>query len=85
MTGGQVENVALQLDALGEIANIICGQIFPHLDPDHAFQQEPPNVIVSGHAHEGLPVAVAQVDMGLDRSRAEILLYVFGDTTPEAA
>lgn len=78
MMGQQVTSESLQLDALGEIANIICGQIFPHLDPVSAFAQEPPQVVVcsacSCDHHPGQPVA--RVELGLDSSRVDVVLYL---------
>lgn len=80
MLGHQMTSEEMQLDALGEIANIICGQIFPHIDPVSAFSQEPPQVVVcstEGCAqHSALPTA--QVEIGLDASRADVLLYLSG-------
>ena len=77
MMGQDVDSEALQLDALGEIANIICGQVFPHLDPFSAFVQQPPQVVVhtdGAAAIEGEPVA--HIELGLEGSRADVLLYL---------
>ena len=78
MLGQEIESEIVQLDALGEIANIICGQIFPHLDPISAFEQKPPEVAAcEGVSESSLPAAVAQIELGLDTSRADVLLYLF--------
>src|SRR5262245_5744881 len=45
MMGMDGASEVLQLDALGEIANIICGQVLPALHPVSAFQQRPPEVV----------------------------------------
>jgi hypothetical protein len=78
---GDVEvSEALQLDALGEIANIICGQIFPHLSPRSAFQQKPPEVAVYREAAaKPAPGPTASIALGLEDSRADVLLYLFTD------
>jgi hypothetical protein len=78
LLGQHIDSQAVQLDALGEIANIICGQIFMHLDPDNAFLQEPPAVeVCTSPPGVDWPEASARVELGLDGSRAEIALYLF--------
>jgi hypothetical protein len=75
---GEVSNATLQLDALGEIANVICGQIFPSIDPVAAFEQLPPTVRMLPDAidkSQACPVAAVQV--GVENTRADILLYLF--------
>lgn len=84
MLGEEPVSEALQLDALGEIANIICGQIFPHLEPLSSFQQTPPEVAVCSaraiaRAPASLPAPAASIQLGLDRSRADVLLFLLGD------
>ena len=78
MLGDDSANATLQLDALGEIANVICGQIFPSIDPVAAFEQLPPTVRLLPDAldkSQACPAAAVQV--GLENSRADILLYLF--------
>jgi hypothetical protein len=84
MLGGDVVDEALQLDALGEIANIICGQLFPQIAPDSVFSQDPPEVVVcrSG-GRSPLREPAAHIELGLDTSRADVLLYLF--TEPRRA
>lgn len=83
MMGQDTAPESLQLDALGEIANIICGQIFPHLEPLSGFQQTPPEVAVcSARSHDApasVPLPVASVQLGLERSRADVMLFLFDD------
>jgi chemotaxis protein CheY-P-specific phosphatase CheC len=83
MLGEESVNEMLQLDALGEIANIICGQIFPHLEPLTGFQQTPPQVAVcSARSHDApasVPLPVASIQLGLERSRADVMLFLFDD------
>jgi hypothetical protein len=69
---------SLQLDALGEIANIICAQMFAYLDPASIFEQTPPEVSTCGDSCASrLPDVAAEAELGLDSSRAEIRLYLF--------
>jgi hypothetical protein len=80
MMGEDDVSETLQLDALGEIANIICGQMFPHLSPRSAFEQQPPNVMVcTDRGVQARQQPVAHIQLGLEGSRADVLLYLFGD------
>jgi CheY-specific phosphatase CheX len=81
MMGGMEASEALQLDALGEIANIICGQIFPHLAVHSAFEQKPPEVsLYSGPGTQPTNLPAASVEIGLEDSRADVLLYLYAAT-----
>jgi hypothetical protein len=78
MLGDDGASEALQLDALGEIANIICGQVFPFLDTIRAFEQQPPvfgSAAVQGDTGE----PAARIELGLDSSRADVLLWLVMD------
>jgi hypothetical protein len=78
MLGTDSANQALQLDALGEIANMICGQIFPSIDPIEAFEQLPPQVRLFteiGDNSRASPAAAVQ--LGVEGTRADVLLYLF--------
>lgn len=77
MLGNDLDDEGVQLDALGEIANIICGQLFPHLDPYRAFEQRPPQVTIGDgdSALAGSELA-AWVELGLESSRAEVVLWL---------
>jgi hypothetical protein len=78
MLGDDAADSALQLDALGEIANVICGQIFPSIDPVAAFEQLPPTVRLLPDALDKSQAApAAAVQIGLESSRADVLLYLF--------
>jgi chemotaxis protein CheY-P-specific phosphatase CheC len=83
MMGQDAAPESLQLDALGEIANIICGQIFPHLEPLAGFRQQPPRVdagATGGDAAKRPPNRpAASVQLGVESSRADVFLYLFGD------
>lgn len=78
MLGQDASNQALQLDALGEIANMICGQIFPSIDPVEAFEQLPPQVRLFAEIGDNSQAhPAASVQLGLEASRADVLLYLF--------
>jgi CheY-specific phosphatase CheX len=81
MLGQELDSEALQLDALGEIANIICGQVFPHLDTFRAFEQQPPIVArCTDPLRNDVPGTgepTAQIELGLETSRADVLLWLF--------
>lgn len=69
---------ALQLDALGEVANVICGSVLPTLGgPRAVFSLSAPRVasvvdaVARGH---GAPVVRATLD--LDGGRASVLWFV---------
>ncbi len=70
----------VELDALGEISNVICGNVLPHLSgPNAVYDLSAPEV--SG---EPLPPCatpegrIARVAMGVGDGRAEITLRLYG-------
>jgi hypothetical protein len=83
MMGQDTAPESLQLDALGEIANIICGQIFPHLEPLAGFRQQPPRVNAGAAGGDGTKQPTnspaASVQLGVESSRADVVLYLFDD------
>lgn len=84
MLGQESSNQTLQLDALGEIANIICGQIFPSFAPVEAFEQLPPQVrLLADAADNSHSSPAAAVQLGLEGSRADVLLYLFSSKADE--
>jgi hypothetical protein len=78
MLGAEPANQKLQLDALGEIANMICGQIFSSIDPVQAFEQLPPQIrLFADVCDSSVAHPAAGVQLGLENSRADVLLYLF--------
>jgi hypothetical protein len=73
-----------QLDALGEIANMICGTLLPLLVPGEEFAQLPPQVHAAAPvagtdaSRAGAPAAVpaAAARLGLGRGSASVLLFL---------
>ncbi|MGH7444484.1 MAG: chemotaxis protein CheX [Longimicrobiales bacterium] len=78
MLGTETASETLQLDALGEIANIICGQVLPALHPVNAFEYQPPEVVAGAVcATDSTAAPSARVALGLESSRAELLLFLY--------
>ncbi len=77
---GQEEEPApqLQRDALGEVANVICGNLLPAIGgPDALFLLDapaPPERVPASDAFPELPVAGVALD--LECGRAEVLLFL---------
>lgn len=78
---------ALQRDALGELANVICGHVLPMVGGrDAVFHLAAPLL----HATGELPTRdtdtpAAQVQVGIEQGRAEATLFLFGARTATAA
>jgi len=69
----------LQRDALGEIANIICGNLLPALaGPKEVFQLRTPGALAPGEPLFPDPdmKPAAEVQVGLEEGRADLLLYL---------
>lgn len=80
----EVTEPAQQSDALGEIGNVICGNILPRIaGTKQLFNLRPPSVQLGssqqGATGGGSPVVTAQV--GLDAGRADLALFLDGDAT----
>jgi CheY-specific phosphatase CheX len=74
-----------RLDALGELANVICGNVLPLLMGPAAIVSLAPPRVISGEvgAAAADESVAAEVEVGLDDGRAEVTLLVRG-TVPEA-
>jgi CheY-specific phosphatase CheX len=66
----------MQLDALGEVANIICGSMLRTLSPETSFGQGTPQVASYNGGSDDTEPACASVTVGLQEGRAEVLLYL---------
>jgi hypothetical protein len=76
---GERPSVQLQQDALGEIANIICGNLLPEIaGREQIFHLSSPSRCSSRDSEKmvsaGLPAAEARV--GLEQGRADLLLFL---------
>ena len=71
----------LQRDALGELANVICGNVLPAIfGADAIFHLDAPRLIEPGY----MPVRdddhpAARVHFGVENGRTEALLFLFGN------
>ena len=74
-----VPDDATQRDALGELANIICGNVLPALHPDGKYSLGPP--AVGGPVTAGA-VRVARGDMHVDGAKVEASLWLRAPGTP---
>ncbi|AMW04018.1 hypothetical protein GEMMAAP_02535 [Gemmatimonas phototrophica] len=81
------KQLPLQRDALGEIGNVICGNVLPLIaGADKIFNLAAPVVAEGGslpHRDEDEPVASVQV--GVEDGRAEAILYLFSANATRAA
>lgn len=67
-----------QFDALREVANVVCGNMLPGVTgSDEAFVISPPEAVGIGDAlTPTAPKPTAEVHIGIDRGRADLLLYI---------
>ncbi|MDZ7260502.1 MAG: chemotaxis protein CheX [candidate division KSB1 bacterium] len=70
-----------QLDALGEIANVICGNMLPGIaGPKEVFQVGAPQLVESADSlNRNRESLVAEVQVGLEQGRAELKLFLDSD------
>lgn len=78
----QSRHLPLQRDALGEIGNVICGNVLPLIaGSDVVFNLSAPQVHDGGHLPQRDDDApAARVQIGLEDGRAEAVLYLFSGT-----
>lgn len=75
---------SLRRDALGELANVLCGTLLPALAGRRAeFRLSPPAWLGTAAADAARPVAAAA--LALEGGRAEVRLYVAGGAGAESA
>jgi CheY-specific phosphatase CheX len=66
-----------QLDALGEVANVICGNILPKLtDPTSVFHIDAPSVTAGGTSTATILRPAASISLPLTDGRADLVLYI---------
>jgi len=73
---------ATQRDALGELANIICGNILPALNPEGKYSLGPPAVGGAPAVITRYAVRVASGDMQIDGEKVETALWLCAPGTP---
>lgn len=68
----EVPSRSQQVDALGEIANVICGHMLPGIaGSKDIFHVSPPQLVESIDMHP-----LAEVQVGLGQGRADLLLFI---------
>jgi CheY-specific phosphatase CheX len=72
----EVPDSATQRDALGELANIICGNILPALNPEGKYSLGPPAVGGAPAVITRYAVRVASGDMQIDGAKVETALWL---------
>ena len=80
------KQLPLQRDALGEVGNVICGNVLPLIaGADKLFNLAAPIVVEGGDLpHRDLDEPTARIEIGVDDGRVESVLYLF-DTQAAAA
>lgn len=64
----------IQLDALGELTNVICGNTLPAIaGKQEIFRLSPPRTLMQTEINE-CPVAVAYLDV--EENKADVMLYI---------
>lgn len=76
MMGAEVSDPHLTLDALGEVANVICGNVVPAVaGPEAVFDLHAPRVTRGAGAElPSLPESAARLSLGIDEGRADLAL-----------
>lgn len=65
------------LDGMGEVVNVICGNILPRVFGSHlVFDLTAPRVALSSPELASEPAPKATVTLGLESGRAEVALYI---------
>jgi CheY-specific phosphatase CheX len=75
-------DAATQFDALGELANIICGNVLPALNPDGKYSLGAPAISGAPAVAAGDAVRVAAGDMQIDGEKVETALWICAPGTP---
>lgn len=98
LTDGVVEEIAANMlgidgevgsdvkrDAMGEIANVICGNVVPALgSAEDIFDLDAPDVCAT-NGHKSPPEGEIVLDFGIASGRAELVLYVDRDSSQDGA
>ncbi len=74
----QLPEESVRLDALGELTNVICGNLVPDIaGPAVIFDLEAPQVVSGGApALSPIPEPATRLSFGIDVGRADLTLYV---------
>jgi CheY-specific phosphatase CheX len=70
-------SVGLQQDALGELANVICGNVLPDIaGTESAFDLDPPRLLPAERVRRTAPPPNAEAHVGLGDGRADVYLFL---------
>ena len=77
-------SASLQRDALGEMGNVICGNVLPAIAGDRVvFNLRAPRVVISAEAQRPpAPIPAAVTHLGIEQGRADVLLFMSGEPEP---
>ena len=79
MLGDDAASAEQQRDALGEVANIICGHIVPVVGgTDAVFSLQRPTPVEDVVAFDSVPGVAAKAAVEFDNGRVEVILFVDG-------
>ncbi len=74
-------SIEMQRDALGEMANVICGNVLPAVSgSQEIFRLSAPKVISLNDVSSGNSEPTAAVNIGLENGRADVLIYLEGNS-----
>lgn len=77
MLGVDDASEAMQLDALGEVANVLCGNLLPLVAGAGAvFDLQAPRVVRLAAAPPATPAAATRLSLGIDEGRVIVTLLV---------
>ena len=73
----KIFSLGLQHDALGELANVICGNVLPGVADEKAtFHLDPPRLVEWKRPAGPAEGAAAEVHLGLEEGRADVYLFL---------
>ena len=78
MLGAEPQQIALVRDALGEVANVVCGNLLPELaGRDAVFHLDAPQPMgADDAAWAALGISTLAASLGVDGGRADLALHV---------
>jgi hypothetical protein len=82
---GELPEASLERDALGELANVICGNVLPAIwGPATVFHLAPPEPLEDPGAVSALGPPAAVAHIGLEDGRVDLFLFAGERRTPAA-
>lgn len=78
MLGADAPDEPMQLDAFGELANIICGNVLPRIDDSGPFRLAPPCVLPAGASSDDGSPAPVEAELSVDDQPLFVSLWLDG-------